>query len=122
MTREEVHARYRQVLAWHRAGCGFEEIAERWGIAPQRVHHLYAKALRWEAAVTAQSRPLTAESCVEALHLQRDIIVGLRRRGLTTVGQVVALSDEELLGVRNVGPETLAAIRRDLAGRYHAES
>jgi DNA-directed RNA polymerase alpha subunit len=119
--REEVHARYRQVLAWHRQGQSFEEIAERWGLARQRVHDLYQKALRWEAAVEPQSARLTAESSVEALHVTRGAVMGLRRRGLTSVGQVAALSDDDLLSVRNVGLGTVAAIRADLAVRYQAE-
>jgi DNA-directed RNA polymerase alpha subunit len=120
MTPEEVHARYRQVLAWHRQGHSFQEIGERWGVARQRVQDIYRNALHWEAALTAQRTRLTAESPVEALHVNQRVIVGLRRRGLTTVGQVAAMSAEDLLGVRNVGPETVAAIRADLAARSHA--
>jgi transcriptional regulator len=117
VTPDAVQARYRAVLALRQQGLTFEEIGARLGLARQNARNLHAKALRW---VCTQDAHLSAESPVEALRIPYDVIIGLQRSGLATVGQVVALSDADLLGVRHIGPETAAAIRADLTARYHA--
>ncbi len=115
MTLQETHARYRQVLALRQQGLTFEAIGAHLGLTRQNARTLYAKARRWAPTLDAY---LTAESPVEALRVPADVAVGLRRSGHTTVGQVVVLSDADLLAVRHVGHETVATIRADLAARY----
>jgi hypothetical protein len=41
----------------------------------------------------------------------------LRRAGITTVGQARTLSEQDLLGVTNVGPKSVAELNRALAER-----
>jgi len=115
---EEKHARFQQVLEWRRQSLTFQEIGERLGLGRQRVQQIHAAALRWEATLGER---LTSASPAEALRIVRPATVGLRRRGITTVGQVATMSDAELLTVRYVGPDAVAAIRADLAARYHED-
>jgi transcriptional regulator len=118
MTLEETHARYRQVLALRQQGLTFADIGTRLGLARQNARNLHTKALRWAPTLEAY---LATESPVEALRVPADVAVGLRRSGHTTVGHVATLSDADLLAVRHVGRETVAAIRADLAARYRAD-
>jgi hypothetical protein len=117
MKREEVEARYQQVLEWRAQGVGVPEIAERLGVSPARIYPLYAKALQWSTTHTA----LLPDTEITALRVDRRAIAGLQRRGITAVGHVATLSDDDLLQTRGVGPDVLAQIRADLAARYDPE-
>jgi DNA-directed RNA polymerase alpha subunit len=57
---------------------------------------------------------------IDVLNLSTRIYNRLQHSGLHTVGQVAALSDEEILATRQVGPKALADIREAL-GAYLSE-
>jgi Bacterial RNA polymerase, alpha chain C terminal domain len=52
---------------------------------------------------------------LEALPISPHAKTSLRRRGLHTVAEVLALSDAALLNLRDIGPGTVAAIRAAVA-------
>lgn len=56
--------------------------------------------------------PLTAESPIEALGVTVRTYNSLARAGLRRVGDVAALSDEQLLALRHFSTECLADLRR----------
>lgn len=115
MTGAEIEARYRQVLAWDRKGVDYRHMAEKLCLGPYRVQKILVSARRW---VASSSEHLTATSPIEALRHRGDARAGLRRQGITTVGQVAALSDADLLRLRGIGPGVLAQLRADLSTRY----
>ncbi len=49
--------------------------------------------------------------------LRARTLAALRRAGITTVGQARSLSEQDLLGVVNVGPKSVADLRRALGER-----
>jgi hypothetical protein len=49
--------------------------------------------------------------------LRTRTLAALRRVGITTVGQARSLSEQDLLGVTNVGPKSVADLKRALAER-----
>lgn len=49
--------------------------------------------------------------------LRARTLAALGRAGITTVGQARSLSEQDLLGVTNVGPKSVADLRRALAER-----
>jgi hypothetical protein len=51
--------------------------------------------------------------------LRNRTLDALRRAGITTVGQARNLSEPDLLGVANVGPKSVADLKRALAERGH---
>ena len=57
------------------------------------------------------------EVSLERFVLRARTLGALRRAGITTVGQVRSLSEQDLLGVTNVGPKSVADLHRALAER-----
>ena len=53
----------------------------------------------------------------EGFVLRARTLAALRRSGITTVAQARSLSEQDLLGVTNVGPKSVADLRRALAER-----
>jgi hypothetical protein len=51
--------------------------------------------------------------------LRNRTLDALRRAGITTVGQARNLSEPDLLGVANVGPKSVADLKRALVERGH---
>lgn len=58
-----------------------------------------------------------AEVSLNIFVLRARTLAALRRAGITTVGQARSLSEQDLLGVVNVGPKSVADLHRPLAER-----
>ena len=70
---------------------------------------------RQERDLHSNDQPLSLDDTpLDALGLSTRAYNCLRRAGLRTVAEVAALSDEQLLGIRNLGVLTLAEIREKL--------
>ena len=57
------------------------------------------------------------EISFEIFVLRARTLAALHRAGITTVGQARSLSEQDLLGVTNVGPKSVADLHRALAER-----
>ncbi len=57
------------------------------------------------------------EISFEFFVLRARTLAALHRAGITTVGQARSLSEQDLLGVTNVGPKSVADLHRALAER-----
>jgi hypothetical protein len=55
------------------------------------------------------------EDSLDISVLRTRTLAALRRAGITTVGQLLCLSEQDLLGVTNVGPKSVADLYRALA-------
>src|SRR5690242_18850319 len=96
---EARHARYRQVLAWRAEGLAYPEMGRRLGVSRERAQDLARQAQRWQERMHGPpTEPpsltvLTPETSVESLPITPSAKKSLRRAGLRTVGEVLALSD-----------------------------
>ena len=55
------------------------------------------------------------EDSLDISVLRARTLAGLRHAGITTVGQLLCLSEQDLLGVTNVGSKSVADLYRALA-------
>lgn len=71
-----------------------------------------------EIGPTATDETLAADLAlpIESLNLQSRSYNALRRRGILTVGELVAHSEADLLDIRNFGTKSIEEIKEALAG------
>ena len=62
-------------------------------------------------------REKPGEDSLNIFVLRTRTLAALRRAGITTVGQARSLCEQDLLGVTNVGPKSVADLHRALAER-----
>lgn len=89
-------------------------LVELFGLA----HELNTEAEGIELGMTSTDETLAADLAlpIESLGLQSRSFNALRRRGISTVGELVAHSEADLLDIRNFGSKSIEEIKEKLAG------
>lgn len=99
----------------------YNEIGKKCDITPGRVGMLVEKMIRRGAriiysksSIVPINNPITVDSSIERLDLSVRSFNGLYRKGVRTIGDLMNFSREDLLTIRNLGPNTVKEIEKSL--------
>lgn len=92
-----------KVVALRKAGRSFREIGNIIGVSASRAHQI------WEQAV---GHPQTLIPARHWSAIMSRALNALRSAGIDNPETISSVSDEELLRIRNLGPQSLVALRR----------
>lgn len=105
-----MNERARLVVTWREAGLSHVEIGRRLGVTPQRAAGI-AQEAAWDERLAQRMRAAGVDGL-----LSRRVFLVLVRAGLR-LEDTAALSDDDLLGLPNLGAGALAEIRRAASSR-----
>ena len=115
MTKEHVE-KLLDIKQLREAGMKFREIGEIYGFGVQRARELYKKSVVVSNAIKAgwdyTKKPEEPEP--ELIDLMKQNVRAyncLKRKGITTKAQLMEVTDEQMLMIRNFGKKCLESVR-----------